>query len=403
MKEKLLKLQARNREIQDTLGSIYEAQEKAKRELTDEEKAQISALNREFENNRREMLMVADSETVAKMRESENKSVQLREYFNKVRQSRTADTVILQSKAGDNVTNTIEASGAVNLKIEDVIDTAVEGLGLPQGLNMLTGVVGDDVWPFSINDAVVTEAGEIAPVSEQGLDFDNIKAVSRRVAVQIGISNKAIDNTAFDLYTFVVMKIRKALAIYLAQRVYSHANWSGNKGPYSLVTPGTLYPTYENILEAVADIAAKGFEGVPVITIDKTTEAQLKATPLVAGAAAGFVIQNGLLAGYPYTTSQHIDKTLSGDDYVNDGTKHFMGIGFWDYFVLQQHGEVRLTTDSVSAAVAARNKTVVTLNTEISMTELSGKVNGNGISPATGAPQAFALYELVAAQSASDF
>ena len=404
MKEKLLKLQARNREIQDTLGSIYEAQEKAKRELTDEEKAQISALNREFENNRREMLMVADSETVAKMRESENKSVQLREYFNKVRQSRSADTVILQSKAGDNVTNTIEASGAVNLKIEDIIDTAVEGLGLPQGVSILTGVVGDEVWPFSINDAEVTEAGEIEAISEQGLDSDSIKAVSRRVAVQIGISNKAIDNCAFDLYTFVVMKIRKALAIYLAKKVYSHANWSGNKGPFSAVTPGTLYPTYENILEAVAAIAAKGFEGVPVITIDKTTEAQLKATPLVAGAAAGFVIQNGLLAGYPYTTSQHINKTVNGGGaYVNDGTKHFMGIGFWDYFVLQQHGEVRLTTDSVSAAVAARNKTVVTLNTEISMTELSGAVNGNAISPATGAPQAFALYELVAAQSASDF
>ena len=403
MKEKIMKLQARNREIQDTLGSIYEKIEDEKREMTAEETAQVSALNREFENNRRELLMVADTETVAKMRENENKSAQLREYFQKVKQSRAADTVILQSKSGDNVTNTIEASGAVNLKIEDVIDTAVEGLGLPQGLNMLTGVVGDDVWPFSINDAVVEEAGEIAELSEQGLDFDNIKAVARRVGVQIAISNKAIDNAAFDIYTFVQMKIRKAMAIYLAKKVYSHANFTGNKGPFALVTPGTLYPTYENILEAVADISAKGFEGVPVITIDKRTEAQLKATPLVSGAAAGFVIQNGLLAGFPYTTSQHINKHLSGTSYVNDGNDSYMGIGIWDYFVLQQHGEVRLTTDSVSAAVAARNKTVITLNTEISMTELSGKVNGNGISPATGAPQAFALYKLVGAQSASDF
>ena len=228
MKEKIMKLQARNREIQDTLGLIYEKIEDEKREMTAEETAQVSALNREFENNRRELLMVADTETVAKMRENENKSAQLREYFQKVKQSRAADTVILQSKAGDNVTNTIEASGAVNLKIEDVIDTAVEGLGLPQGLNMLTGVVGDDVWPFSINDAVVEEAGEIAELSEQGLDFDNIKAVARRVGVQIAISNKAIDNAAFDIYTFVQMKIRKAMAIYLAKKVYSHANFTGS-------------------------------------------------------------------------------------------------------------------------------------------------------------------------------
>lgn len=403
MKEKTMKLQSRNREIQDSLAAIYDAAEKAKRELTAEENAQIEAFTAEFNQNRREILIDADAETIAKMREGESKSAQLREYFKKVKQSRAADTVILQSKSGDNVTNTIENSGAVNLKIEDIIDTHVEGLGLPQGLNMLTGVVGDDVWPFSINDAEVTEVGEIAALSEQGLDFDSIKAVARRVGVQVAISNKAIDNAAFDLYTFVVTKIRKALAIYLAKKVYSHANFSGNKSPFAMVTPGTLYPTYENILEAVAAIAAKGFEGIPVITIDKTTEAQLKATPLVAGAAAGFVIQNGLLAGYPYTTSQFINYKLNDTTFEPDGTKHFMGIGFWDYFALQQHGEVRLTTDSTSAAVAARNKTVVTLNTEISMTELSGKVNGNAISPKDGKPQAFALYELVGAQSASDF
>ena len=140
---------------------------------------------------------------------------------------------------------------------------------------------------------------------------------------------------------------------------------------------------------------------MPVITIDKTTEAQLKATPLVAGAAAGFVIQDGLLAGYPYTTSQYIDYKLNGANFVPD-TGHFMGIGFWDYFALQQHGEVRLTTDSNSAAVAARNKTVVTLNTEISMTELSKLVNG-GDNNNPHKPQAFALYKVVAAQSASDF
>ena len=345
--------------------------------------------------------MLADNATVAEMRENDNKNEQLREYFKSVKQSRAADTAILLSKAGDNVTNTIESAGAINIKIEDVIDTQVEGLGLPQGLTMLTGVVGDDIWPISIDDAEVTEAGEVAALSEQSLNFDNIKAVSRRVGVQIGISNKAIDNAAFDLYTFVVTKIRKALAIYLAKKIYSHAAFSGNKSPFAEVTAGTLYPTYENILEAVADLAAKGFEGTPVITIDKVTEAKLKATPKIPGAAAGFVIENGLLAGFPYTTSQYINYKLSGTDFVPD-TGNFFGIGFWNFFALQQHGEVRLTTDANSAAVAARNKTVVTLNTDISMTELSKLVNG-GDNNNPHKPQAFALYKLVEAQSASDF
>ena len=402
MKEKTMKLQARNREIQDTLASIYEGAENAKRELTAEENAKIAQLNREFENNRREILIDADAEAVANMREGESKTARLREYFKNVKQSRSADTVILSAKAGDNVTNTLEAAGAIPLHIEDIIDTQVEGLELPQTIKILTGVVGDDVWPFSINDATVEEVGEIVPLSEQALDFDSIKAVARRVGVQIAISNTAIDNAAFDLYSFVQMKIRKALAIYFAKKVYSHASFSGNKSPFAEVTAGSLYPTYENILEAVASIASKGFEGVPVITIDKKTEAQLKATPLVSGAAAGFVIQDGLLAGYPYTTSQHINKHLNSTSYEDDGADSYMGIGFWDYFAIQQHGDVRLTTDSNSAAVAARNKTVVTLNTAFSMTELSKLVNG-GDNNNPHKPQAFALYKLVGAQSVSDF
>ena len=150
-----MKFQARNREIQDKLAAIYDGAEKEKRELTAEENVQVEALTAEFNKNRREILIDADEETIAKMREGESKTAQLREYFKKVKQSRSADTVILAAKAGDNVTNTLENAGAIPLKIEDVIDTQVEGLELPQGMKVLTGVVGDDVWPFSINDATI--------------------------------------------------------------------------------------------------------------------------------------------------------------------------------------------------------------------------------------------------------
>jgi len=395
-------LQVRNREIMDRLAGIEDAANREKRSFTEDEQREYDALVREHVRNRETLADNATAEQLAKMREEDNKSVKLREYFKAVKSSRAADTVILLSKAGDNVTNTIENSGAINLKIEDLIDTQVDGLDLPQSLNMLTGVIGDDLWPYSIDDAEITEAGEIAPLSEQSLNFDNVKAVSRRVGVQIGISNNAIDNAAFDIYAFVVYKIRKALAIYLAKKVYSHAAFTGNKGPFAEVTAGTLYPTFENILEAVAALPVS--QGTPVITVDKTTEAILKATPKVAGSgSAGFIIENGLLAGYPYTVSEYIDYKLNSDSqFVKDGTDHFIGIGCWDYFALQQHGEVRLTTDSVSAAVAARNKTVVTLNTNISMTELSKLVNG-GDNNNPHKPQAFALYKIVGAQSSSDF
>ena len=69
----------------------------------------------------------------------------------------------------------------------------------------------------------------------------------------------------------------------------------------------------------------------------------------------------------------------------------YIGIGHWGYLAYEQHGEVRFTVDAQSAEVAKRNTTVLVLNTEYSLTELSSKVNGN----ISNKPQAFKLIKLV--------
>ena len=75
----------------------------------------------------------------------------------------------------------------------------------------------------------------------------------------------------------------------------------------------------------------------------------------------------------------------------------YIGIGHWGYLAYEQHGTVRFTADSQSAEVAKRNSTVLVLSTELSLSELSSKVNGN----ASGKPQAFKLIKVVA-DSSSD-
>ena len=194
------------------------------------------------------------------------------------------------------------------------------------------------------------------------------------------------------------LKIRKASAIMLAKRVYSHAAWEDTfKGPFSLVTPGTITKGTgfaKALAMAVASIADQGFEGEPTIVIDKVTEAELKYTPANDfNGNTDAVIKDGKLAGYNYVTSGHINGKLNGEgEYVSEApTKRFIGIGYFEYLALQQHGEVRFGIDNASAAVQGRNSTVFTLNTDMSMTELSQKINGTG-----AAPKAFALFEIVA-------
>lgn len=389
MKIDKAKLQVRNNEIWDRLDEIENLAKRENRSFTDEEKQEYDSLVRESAKNTEMLKSEAVGAELSKIREAADKSANLREYLQGVRQKREDNVLTLAAKSPADGTSITE-SGAVNLYIHDVLDTQLEGLGLPQGVSLLTGVTSDEVWPVNVNDAEMEEVGEIQPVNEQAINFDNVKAVSRRVSLAIGVSNKAIDYAAFDLFGFIQFKIRKAFAIYLAKKVYSHAAWNGNKGPFSLVTAKTLdlsTDPFKKILMAVADIARLGFEGTPVFTIDKVTEAELKATLKTAG-VPGYIIENGLLAGYPYTTSGHINKTLNGTTYEDDG--RYIGIGFWDWMSIQQHGDVRLTIDATSAQVAKSNKTVVVFSTEISMTELSSKINGND----SGLPQAFELYKI---------
>lgn len=391
-KEELKKLQARNRELQANLRSLYTTAEKEKRELTVEEQAQERAYNQEIADNHREILLSGDEKAIAALRENIDRNKQYREYLQGVREKRENATITLAPKTPADGSSITE-SGAIFLRIEDIIDTKENGLGRPEGQSFVTGVEGDELYPYSINDVELEEVGEVEAINDQALDFTNIKVQSRRVSLSVGISNKAIDNAAFDLVGFVLYKVAKAWEIYFAKKNYSHAAWTGNKGAFSEVTPETV--TFGNNIGAIIDekfgeIAEAGFDDLGVVVISPAMEAKLKHTFEGNGVAAHAIIENGLLCGHPYVATKHVNYKLNGSGkYVKDSDE-YIGLGLFQYLPIQQHGEVRQTVDAVSAAVAKENKTVVVFNTEISITELSKLVNGN----TSGKPQAFKLLKV---------
>ena len=390
-------LYARNREIQDRLSEINDVLVRENREeFSPEEKREWNALSRERQLNVMEIENQMTDEEMAKHREVVSKGEQLREYLKSVRQGK-ADRELLLAAADDSGVSSpagyIENSKAINLTIHEMIPTLHEGLDLPASLRIVTGVTGNEVWPVSINDVEMEEVGEVVALTDQTLDFANIQPVPRRVGLTVPVSNMAIDNAAFDLMAFVQAKFTLALRIYLAKKMYSQANWSGNKGPFShLAKTGDIEigaNSYKNILKAVAAFSDKGFfEGDVVLIMDRETEAELKATPLIAGAAGGFVVQNGRCAGYPYVVTHYLNTETDTTGALVPTAKKYIGIGYFEWFALQQHGTVRMTTDIYTGA--KKNLTTVTLNTAWSFTDLSKYING-----ANNTTQAFALYEIV--------
>lgn len=395
-------LYARNREIQSQLSELNDKAYREARAFNEEEQRTWDALSREKALNEGEIRTMLTERELAKYGQHKSKGEMLRELFREVKESGKQREILLapgtNSDTTQNTIGNITASGAIELDIKEIIPTLHEGLDLPATARIVTGVVGNEVWPVSINDVEMEELGEVAQLADQNLDFANITPVQRRVGLKVPVSNMAIDNAAFDLLAFVQAKFTIALRKYLAKKVYSQAEWTGNKGPFSGLTPsGTITlgsgTEYADILTAVAEFSDKGFfEGDVTIVLDRVTEAQLKATPKIAGAAGGFVVENGLCAGYPYVVTHYLNTELDSNGKLVPTSGKCIGIGYFEWLALQQHGQVRMVVDPVT--LADRNVTRIVLSSAYSITDLSVYINGGTPSGETYPTQAFALYSV---------
>ena len=388
-------LQAYRRELSDKASAINGKAEAEKRELTADEQREYNEAIRNIDSVNREVsARIADEQAKNIQRENIDKSAELRELVDDVRKNRSHREIVLDYGDGK---NQIKVAGAVALNIHDIIPTLDEGLGLPSGVNIVTGVVGDDVWPTSLSDGEIQELGETEALQDEDFDFSNVKAKPGRIGTSTSVSNAAVDNAAFNVLDFVQKRITTKLSRYLAKKIYSQAAWTGIKGPFSgLASTGTITlgaTAYMKILEAVADFANQGIMSDRIcLTMDATTEAQLKATPKAEG-QGGFIIEDGKCAGYEYTVSHYINTTLGTGEQAGKlvpTADKYLAIGCYDYLAVQFHGTERLSVDASSQQVALRDVTAVTLNSRVSITELTPYNNGVAVKP-------FALYKIATA------
>ena len=415
----LNQLQVRHHEILGELDKMDELKERENREFTAEEATKYDNLMREDTRIQGLTESMLTGEKLNQFRERKSKSAQLRELLKKCKENRESYSEELQVREAPNNSTTVlkdaitsgtyqnananlEAAGAVPLTIHELIDTKVAGLELPDDLRLLTGVIGNEVWPYAIDDVEFTVAGEVEPISEQAINFAKLNANPERVAASIAVSNRAIDNAAFDLLGFITYKFQKGMAKFAALHVYSHCNF-GNalKSPFAAVQVKEIANDEnigKNIAKEIAEMWDLGFEGEPELVMSKATETELLFKKRIPGQAGDrTVIEDGRCVGYRYKVSPFINYALDGGVPKPDGNQ-YIGIGHWGYLAYEQHAEVRFTVDAQSAEVAKRNSTVLVLNTELSLTELSSKVNGN----TSGKPQAFKLLKIVDSVSSSE-
>ena len=413
-----VEIQKRHNDILAELDKMEELASRENRVFTEDENRKYDALVREDNRLHIEIQGLLDEKQLAQFREIKSKNQQLRELLKRCKDNRESYSEELQAREAANNSTTVlkdaitkgtyqnetanlETAGAVPLTIHELIDTKVPGLELPDDLRLLTGVIGNEVWPYAIDDVEFTVAGEVEQISEQAINFAKLNASPERVAASVAVSNRAIDNAAFDLLGFVTYKFQKGLAKFIALHVYSHCSFSNAlKSPFASVTPVEIAlddNIGKNIATEIAKLWDKGFEGEPELVMDKELETALMFTKRIPNSTGDrTVVEGDRCVGYRYKVSPYINYALDSSTPKADGN-HYIGIGHWGYLAYEQHGDVRFTIDAQSAEVAKRNTCVLVLSTEISLSDLSSKVNG-----ANGTPQAFKLLKITGMESSSD-
>lgn len=362
---------------------------------------------------------MASGAELAKIQTREDKGKELREMIADCfthKRAANATTILanaVTTGADQNVTGNLEAGGLIPVEIRPIIDTKVPGIELPDDLQMLTGVTGTQVIPYSINDVKFTIEGEVTKVAEQKLDFANIKTNPQRVAASVPVSRRAVAQAAFDIIAFLTYKFQKGWAIFRAQHVYGHGEFDKLDMPFAKVDVVELTLDEnigKNIAKEIAAMYDLGFEGDPEIIMDKTTEVDLKFTKLIPGTTDSnrTVVQDGQCVGYRYKVSPYIDYSFDADgigtkDFADPDTKkkpiRYIGIGHFGYLNEQVYADgIEFNVDGTSQENFDRNVIALGMGLDYSLVEMSSKVNGNTNSK----PQAFKLIKLIEPASSNE-
>ena len=399
---KMTKTQIQERQcaIWTKIDEMDEMKARENREFTSEEAIQYDALVRESGSLSARAKAMASDEELKNIRSNEEKGKQLREMIKKCYNGRTAANTVLANidSDGGNTSANLEAGGLIPVRIQEIIDTKVPGLELPDSLKMVMGVTGTDIVPYSTNDVKFTVEGEVSQVGEQPLNFANAKATPQRVAASVPVSYRAIDNAAFDIIGFITYKFQKGWAMFRALHVYAHGEYTKLQSPFAqvIVEELTLDENIgKNLAIKIAEMYDLGFEGDPELIMDKVTEVNLSFQRRIPGQIGDkTVIEDGKCLGFNYKVSPYIDYKIASNGVATPDTGRFIGIGHFGYLQEQQHGEFRFNIDGTSQANFDRNTVGIGMSTDYSLTDLSKLVNG-GDANNPHKPQAFKLIKLV--------
>lgn len=371
MIKRVREINARFKELADTL-------EVEKRSMTAEEQAEKEALT--AEKAVLELRMLQTETNMAAVEQSENRSRVFSECVKYMKRGIYGDNLPeeYRSLLTENgllipiTRDVIDSTGVgaiVPLTIGEVIEPLEKGLILDKvGTKMQYGIVGAWQFPVVAGGVEAELQDENVDLTDKKIDITKIVPEPRRVGISIPVSNRAIDQSAGLILDIVRKQLYLAIQRLLNKWMFNKTQLSkASKGCFvdAYAAPAVTFagdvPTWAEVLKIEAAVMEKGvvMDGTAAWVCSASMFAKLKAAPKDAGSGR-FIVEDGMIDGYPVFVTEFVEKDM-------------LGFGVFSYELVGQFGEMRMTVDSTSAAVAKKNMTYFVFNTDFDMLTLRGE------------------------------
>ena len=272
------------------------------------------------------------------------------------------------------------------------------------GVPMTTGVQGNKIqWAFAGGVEAVF-ANELAATTERVIDLDKQTPVQQRLTVRVRISNQALENSTFDLQSYIVRVVADSIRRKINWAVASttkatetffgpfaqdaESGTYGSAGYHAGKQTGT-YATFtkETAAEMIGKLAKRNLDTDNVAFVMGAEDFwKLKVTPFDEGSGIMLIGNDNRLLGIPVIPNNAINRSTE----KGAVSGHNIGLGNFKYVPVMQHGNIRLSIDATSAVASNTDEVYTTINADFSMTILKDGAD------------AFVLYSKSGGSSASN-
>lgn len=355
--------------IKEEMRELIDNAEVQERSLNEEEKIffdskenEIKQLELQLENEIKERSVETNAQTENK---DTNTNTQMK-FIEKIALGMQAIANNRSIEDLDNVAgNTIQLRAAANTTSAEV--DAIRGEYATELLEPLQAALivdklgikvintGKAVVMPSVSNVEATIEGETTALVGQKLEFSKTKVNPFRVGLSLPFSNTAIKEADMNLVSYAINLCGKAEAQLINKVMLSATAVSNQKGAFvdalSGVTANTT-PSYKEIVKLAAKVKKADviLDETAAYVISPEMEAELKTTPMDAGSGR-FVLENGMMNGYPVLVSSAVGK--------------YVGFGVFSNFLIQKVGTPDMVIDNLSRS--KENITEVNFNDNIAL------------------------------------